>query len=286
MSKNQGSVTEPAIGNGKFTPEAIASTVKTTDPLYQVFLADSLITEGVENNRIAVSVPSDENAPYKCHLLRNANGLLNGVEYKYNKYGKIDWEAMFNPELYVYPNNDPSKKPLLKTDGLLDLADIRGVESKEVEVRPVSESMVTVWVKMKFIPNVENPNGLVWAGSADATPANVGGKGYSKYLTPIAETRAVGRCIRGALNIRLCTFEEVCKDDIEDESDNKRISDEVIVAIERQMKVKGINQENIMVKIHEKYPNISSLNQLSVTQGRALLSWANSQRNVETKIKE
>lgn len=198
--------------------------------------------------------------------------------------GRINWEALFDKEYFVYPNNDQTRKPLLKVDGLRNLAEVRGVESKEVVFQAVSDTLVVVSVKMRFKPNVDDPNGRVWSAVADATPANVGGKGFSKYLATIAETRATGRCIREALGIRLCTVEEVCKDDLEyDESEDKPIAPETMVAIKKQMSLKGVKESTFMDKVHEKYSNISSMNQLTAKQGRMFLTYLN---NLENKKAE
>lgn len=284
------------MGNGKFTPENIMKAAKEngvpgaqdhdlkvqvtkseekpasistpeSDPLYKVFLADGIITE------------SPQPAPHKFPK-RDGNGLIQGLTYKYAEDGRIDWQAMFDPEYFVYPENDVTRDPFLKVDGLRDLAEVRGVTKKEVKFLAASESMVVVSVKMWFMPNVEDPEGRVWESLADATPANIGGKqGFQKYLSTIAETRATGRCIREALCIRLCTFEEVSKDDLNiDESANKPISDETIVAIKRQMSLKGVNEHDIIEGAEKKY-GINSLNRFTAKMGKDLLSHLNGLEN-------
>lgn len=243
---------------------------------YNAFICDNLVTDGKPYE----SAPNQDTGPNNMLLKRNQDGLLDGIEYKYSN-GRIDWQAMFNPEYLVYPDNDRAKKPLLKVDGLLDLAEVRGVEWKEANFQGVSESMVIVRVRMRFLPNIEDPNGRIWEGVADATPANVGGKQYSKYLATIAETRAIGRCIRGALGIRLCTFEEVSKDDLQID-DSRKVPDETITAIRYQMRIKGVSEEVMMKKIHEKYENINGLGELSAEQGRKFLTWLNEMQNAKS----
>lgn len=264
------------------TPKEEKKELVTEDSVYRAFMNDGIICES-ETSEFDIPgeppvLPPVEPEPYTAQY-RSHNGLILGLEYKY-KNGRIDWEAMFNPEYFVYPNNDPTRDPLLKVDGLLELAEVRGVEYKKITIIPVSESMVSAVCEMKFIPNIDDPVGRIWTGAADATPANIGGKGYSKYLTALAETRAVGRCIRGALDIRLCTFEEIGKDELEiDESANRPISDEQIVAIEHQMKLKGISRDEVMEKIQEKYPKIDSLKRLNMAQGKLFLCWLNDKQN-------
>lgn len=248
------------------------------DPLYLAMVSDGIIQDSKLTGIPEVIYNDPE---LQVEVIKNE---MPKIEYKFKSSGKIDWQAMFNPEYFVYPEGDTSKDPFLKVDGLLELADIRGVESKEVVVVPVSDSLIAVTVKMKFAPNGEEPNGKVWSATADANPANVGDKKFSKYLTTIAETRATGRCIRGALGIRLCSYEEIAKDDMNAE-DDLPIKDTTLVIIKRQMEQKRITEDEVLKKVQEKSPNkdISSLNQLNASQGQFLVSWLNKKQNEETK---
>lgn len=247
--------------------------------LYNAMLNDNIITENIPSSEF-----KDVLINPICEPTRLVNSLV--TDYKY-KNGRIDWQAMFNPEYLVYPNDDTTKEPFLRVDGLLDLADIRGVESKEVKVVPVSEGMIAVTVTMRFLPNKEEPRGKVWSATADATPSNVGDKKFAKYLTTIAETRATGRCIRGALGIRLCTFEEVSTEDSMDKEDTAPIKDTTLAVIKRQMELKGFTEDGLLKVIHEKIAgtkDVSLLTQLTVTQGQRVVAYLNSKQNTETKI--
>jgi phosphoribosylformylglycinamidine (FGAM) synthase PurS component len=210
-------------------------------------------------------------------------GLMEGVEYKYKANGRIDWEAMFNPEFYIYPKNDTTKEPMLKCDGLLELAELRGVAAKTVKIVPVTQDMIAVEVTMQFSPNIEDPQGKVWSATADATIENVGDKKFAKFLTTMAETRAVGRCIRGALGIRKYTFEEMTKDEVMETEDNGTIKDTALVAIKRQMELKGYKEEGILLKdVSEKEADVigvSNLASLTVTQGQKVLAFLNKKQN-------
>lgn len=293
-----------SVGNGKFTPEAIMQAAadngvtQTVGPINDVHFVQTVgllnnepvKTEYVETAKLDKSLHDcrlkvNEPVPAIDPILRamiDDGIVLDGpvTDGQLTTQGRINWESLFNKEYLVYPGNDQSKKPLLKVDGLRDLAEVRGVESKEVTFQAISDTMVVCSVKMKFRPNRDDPDGRTWSAVADATPANVGGKGFSKYLATIAETRATGRCIREALGIRLCTVEEVCKDDLEyDDTDEKLISDMTISAIKRQLTVKGITESSMMEKITKKYPHVTGFNQLTVKQGRDFLKYLNELEN-------
>lgn len=223
--------------------------------------------------------PADQSqTPSIKPMERDVNGLVVGLKYEYKDNGLIDWEKMFNPEYCVYPNGDFSKPPLLKVDGLRELAEIRGVESKEVDFQVVGE-MVVCRVTVKYIPNKENPNGRVWSAMADACSGNIGGN-FKKYLSAMAETRATGRCHKEALGIRLCTFEECDENDIKDPSQGTApVTDVILAAIKRQLEIKKIPESEMVQKIQAKYPEITALAQLTCGQGLLLLRSLNEKQN-------
>ncbi len=255
--------------------------------LYNAFINEQIITEDIPKTECVITggeMVTVTTVPVAPTFQRGKDGLIDGVDYKY-KNGKIDWQAMFNPEYLIYPDDDTAKEPMLRVDGLLDLADIRGVESKHVKVVPVSQDMVAVTVTISFVPNKEDKHGKTWSATADATPQNVGDKRFAKYLTTIAETRATGRCIRQALGIRLCTFEEISTEDVVNKEDTAPIKDTTLAIIKRQMGLKGFSEEKLLNLIHEKIAgtkDVSLLTQLTVTQGQRVVAYLNSKQNTES----
>ncbi len=208
-------------------------------------------------------------------------GLIEGVNYQYKPDGRIDWEAMFDPEYYIYPHNDPSKTALLKVDGLRELAEIRGVESKKIEFQQTTPDMVICKVTVKYIPNFEDPNGREWSAIADASTNNIGTQ-FAKYLATMAETRATGRCHREALGIRLCTWEEVDPKDVGEPEDTKSMVNDVTMAgLHRQMELKGVSKEELLKKIQEKYPDMTSFDQLKQFQAAKLLNYLSEKQNIK-----
>lgn len=280
------SVFMPA-SNTPVLPEKPTFVENTTTPEHKVLeIAKAVMAPTPTIKEIVAAQPIPEQTKF-CRITTPNSprfGLIDGVEYKYKKDGRIDWEAMFDPEYYIYPNNDGSKAPLLKVDGLRNLAEIRGIEWKRVEFQQTLPDMVVCKVTIKYIPNFEDPNGREWSAIADASAGNIG-SGFAKYLATMAETRATGRCHREALGIRLCTFEEVSPDDMDKPSnDGKPIDDVTMAAIHRQMQLKGVTNEALIVKIQEKLPTVDSLGKLTQSQAVAVLNYLNTKQNVKSEV--
>ena len=273
-------VVNAAPANTTITVNPSASTVvipESADPLLKAFIEDGIVREVPPTPEPATNTNIQ---PPPAILKRNSDGLYEGLKYVCNDYGRIDWQKMFNPKYFFYPNGDKSKEPLLKVDGLKDLAEIRGIERKMVTIVPISENLVACKVNIRFIGNVDDKFGREWEATADASPMNIGGKTFGKFLTAMAETRAIGRCIKEALGIRLATYEEMTGEDVVEPSDNdKPISNELVAAITRQKEIKGLKPEELMVEIKKKLPLIDNVAQLTMEQGRILLSWLNDKPN-------
>jgi len=241
--------------------------------------ADSVVTTVVSLE----NTPAIEVGP--APMQRGSDGLIVGLKYEYDEKGLIDWEKMFDPEYYVYPNGDYSKPPLLKVDGLRELSEIRGIESKEVFFQGIGDTIVCT-VTVKYIPNRENPGGRVWSAMADACPGNIGGN-FKKYLAAMAETRATGRCHREALGIRLCTFEECDESDIKNASSGDGpITDILLAAVKRQLELKKESEAELIKKIQAKYPEITALSQLTSGQGVLLLRSLSEKQNPKAEIEK
>lgn len=285
-------------GNPMSQPAPVVATYDCTqDPLYKAFVNDGIILDkppildgGPEAPKLSEtviggSVESEMEKPVFFHR-DETSGLVDGYSYKYKANGKIDWQAMLNPEFFIYPKDDMTKEPMCKVDGLLEIADIRGIESKVVKIVPVSETMIAVTVTMYFSPNREEPRGKTWTGSADATISNVGDKKFAKFLTTMAETRATGRCIKGALGIRMYAFEEMIKEEVMEQEDTSGIKDTTIIGIKRQMEVKYGKDELALLKdVGEKEPDIAkltNLHSLNAAQGAKVLAFLNKKQNKES----
>ena len=228
-----------------------------------------------ETPRPEIALPQK---PWKRHADGPKMGLIENFDYPFSLTGGIDWEKLISPKYLIYPNNDYGREPMVKVDGLRDLAEIRGVSAKEVEIIPVSDRLIVCKCKILFIPNVYEPKGRMWEGAADASPENINGKLFGRFLTACADTRATGRCIKEALGIRVLVQEEVTDQD-EGES-NAPIAGEVIAAIERQAQLKG-KADTLLKDIMEKYKDIKSMSDLTKGQGAKLLQWLNAMPNAK-----
>lgn len=170
-------------------------------------------------------------------LLREENGLLRNLEYKYDKYGMIAWKEMLNPEFvvlnrmkfakdgidtYSLSKDETEKikaeatddKLLVTLAGFRELARIRGYKSvlPAVSVRPdggvISECTIT-WIK-NFETNFEE---VITRGIASASTETVAPT-YQPFLEAIASNRAFVRCVREFLGIFTICEEEILIEDV------------------------------------------------------------------------
>jgi hypothetical protein len=96
-------------------------------------------------------------------------------------------------------------KPFVQYAGLLALAHERGLVSLKAHFISVTPELALAEAEAAFA------DGKTYGECADATPANVGPKVKAHYAR-MAPTRAKARCLRDALNVGICTLEEVTKD--------------------------------------------------------------------------
>ncbi len=171
----------------------------------------------------AVNAPFMWTSPQPFRFLRDINGLLPNIKYEYNVDGTINWRAMVNPK-HIYINKeyfDRRQQPVPKTiDGLDDaqliiklagikeVARLRGYSSTSYNLLEFNSERAVAVCSINFIPNFENPNGVVFSSIANATVSNTNGLGQ-KFLESIAENRSFVRCVRNFLNIHIVVDEEI-----------------------------------------------------------------------------
>ncbi len=93
-------------------------------------------------------------------------------------------------------------KPFVQYTGLLALAHARGLVSLKARLISVTPELALADAEAVFA------DGHTFTEAADATPQNVGAQ-VKVHFARMALTRAKARCLRDALNIGICSLEEV-----------------------------------------------------------------------------
>jgi hypothetical protein len=156
---------------------------------------------------------------------RNEHGLLESVDYVFNKDGSVNWRAMI-PLEHLYPNKDwfeRRKMPvpdsieglddgqlLIKLSGIKELAKLRGFHNVTYDIVESSDTRVVVQCMINWIENYEGVYAFrpTFASIANATTHNTNGFA-AKFLECIAENRAFVRCVRNFLNIHIVGADEI-----------------------------------------------------------------------------
>ena len=188
---------------------------------------------------------------------RNEMGLIEGVEYKFNEDGSINWRAMIKPE-HLYPNKDwfemrkmqmpdsieglGDHQLLIKLAGIKELARLRGFSTVNYMINTVSSSYATAVCEICWMPNYETNGALqVFSSTANATVDNCSGFGV-KFLEPIAENRSFVRAVRNYLNIHIVGDDEI------DKSKNKiayEESESIVQSLTPQSALKSAAKQNL-----------------------------------------
>ena len=161
---------------------------------------------------------------------RNESGLVEGVEYKYNEDGSINWRAMISAE-HLYPNkgwfearNQPMPNStegledyqlLIKLSGIKELAKLRGFLNVSYDIVKCDIDHVAIKCTIDWLGNFESENqSITFQDVANATAYNTSNFAQ-KFLETIATNRAFVRCVRNFLNIHIVGADEI------DTSNNK-----------------------------------------------------------------
>ena len=154
---------------------------------------------------------------------RNHIGLIEGIDYKFNEDGSINWRAMVKSE-HLFPNRSwfESRKQalpqtidgladnqlLIKLAGIKEVAKLRGYKSVKYEVVKCEESYVAVKCGITWIPNYETEYESYFEDVANATKQNTTDFAL-KFLETIAANRAFIRAVRNFLNIHIVGSDEI-----------------------------------------------------------------------------
>ena len=159
---------------------------------------------------------------------RDANGLLECIDYIFNPDNTINWRAMINKD-HLVPNRDAFKNQkdvnlkeidissladnqlLILLAGIKELAQIRGYKNVSYDVIQAQPDYVAVKCTIDWIPNYEtNMETVSFSALADAHLDNT--KDFAKnFLMAIAENRAFIRTVRSFLKINIVGNDEMGK---------------------------------------------------------------------------
>jgi len=165
--------------------------------------------------------------------VRDERGLLNGVNFIFNKDATVNWRAMVNPA-HLYPNKDwfarrnqavpetadglRDEQLLIKLSGIKEVAKLRGYTSVHFLFPKLERDYVVASCTVNWISNFEtnvNDDENNWDSSsymdvANATFENTDGFGQ-KFLETIAANRAFVRAVRNYLGIHIVGEDEIAK---------------------------------------------------------------------------
>jgi hypothetical protein len=164
-----------------------------------------------------------ENNQHLVPQSRNAWGLIEGVDYKTNEDGSINWRAMVKSE-HLFPNkgwfelrkqqaptsieglND--SQLLIKLAGIKELAKLRGYTSVKYDVIKCEPSYVSIKCGITWIPNYESEYESYYEDIANATVNNTSDFAV-KFLETIAANRAFVRAVRNFLGVHIVGSDEI-----------------------------------------------------------------------------
>jgi|TARA_R110002020_G_scaffold89952_2_gene219458 hypothetical protein len=160
---------------------------------------------------------------------RDANGLFENVDYKFNDDGSVDWRAMIKPE-FLYANKDwfearkmdiptttedlQDNQLLVMLGGIKELAKLRGYTALDYDITNVTEDYVVAKCTINWCNNYESVSefSTVYTDAANATLDNTDSF-CSKFLETIACNRAFVRCVRNFLGVHIVGADEIDKSD-------------------------------------------------------------------------
>lgn len=165
--------------------------------------------------------------------VRDERGLINNVNYIFNKDGTVNWRAMVNPT-HLYPNKDwfnrrnqpvpetgdglRDEQLLIKLGGIKEVAKLRGYSRVQFQFPKLERDYVVASCSIDWINNFEtniNSSEDEWTtissmDVANATFENTDGFGQ-KFLETIAANRSFVRTVRNYLGIHIVGEDEIAK---------------------------------------------------------------------------
>ena len=208
-------------------------------------------------------------------IVRDANGLITGMNYVQDSDGLIDWRKMI-PQEFLVPNKRVFEKNqraipetveglqdnelLILLGGIKKLARLRGFTKVHYKLETPSPEYVSAVCSIEWIPNFETEGKvIVTGGAADAHPDNTDGFG-KLFLVAIAANRSFVRCVRDFLGINIVGQDEVNDKTPENSSPTQNISSPTAF-LEKLMAEKNVSFADLKTKlISEKLEGAANFN--------------------------
>lgn len=215
-------------------------------------------------------------------MKRLENNLIEGIEYKYDKYGKIDWRKLI-PVEYLYVNSqnkdriekkygkpyneikveDAEDKDLVITlGGIRYLLDLVGYTTIHSDIHVANTEYAAVTCSINFLGNPDT-NGQQVHYSANACAHHNNTENFAKlYLVEMASNRALCRAVRGFCNINIVSREEIQgagNNNQESELKPQENNNVLLNKLQELMKLKNKTFEDVRKKFCPNDDNIKEL---------------------------
>lgn len=216
---------------------------------------------------------------------RDENGLIKGIEYKFDENGLVDWRAMV-PKSFLYLNNAKKEqiekkygKELDKIDietdkvedkdlivnlaGIKFLSFLRKYNSVTYSVKAANLEFAAAACEIEWSPNYETENQTIKFQSLASASINNTKSFAQNYLVEMAENRAFCRAVRNFLRINIVSSEELGNGEIEQDNPTQS-ADTTINELEQLLNEKNITFEFIKEKlIIEKFDGANDFKSLN-----------------------
>jgi hypothetical protein len=221
-------------------------------------------------------------------IKRDANGLIQGSDYKFTDEGRVDWKQMI-PLKFLYVNNDPKNREKIEkkygkayseinpiidnvadTDLIIMLAGInyilafRGFNKVIYTIKESSPSYASVNCMIGFSPNFETENQYIeYSENACATPENTTNFARN-YLVEMATNRAFCRAVRRFLNINIVSKEELGLLAEEPSPVSAPLNEQMVDKLQKMLAKSNITFDQLKIKlINEKFEGAEKITKLS-----------------------
>lgn len=156
-------------------------------------------------------------------------GLVDGVDYKFNVDGTVNWRAMIDPSYLVIKKDSretvekqfgkkineidlrevDDKHILILLFGIKKLAQLRGIKSVKQRLEYCSNEKACTVCEIEFLPNFESSGQpYTFSDVASASYFSTTNE-FQLVLEAISANRAFVRCVRNALGINIVGRDEI-----------------------------------------------------------------------------